>query len=268
MGGVGARIFMAILVVGCEGGIVPGEPPSPSPSPSPQPGPGPTPTPTPTPTPMPTPTRAELSSLTPAQLQELYDALTQFARTQHVNRPVVGQQVVHWDAASGSVPTNVSVVRGHYSIDHASDLFLEYHRQYLAEAQAYLATLNLSYAPGGRIPWWDPAKPMPAPFGTVAPPNIDCYTAGRLDNNCDWVAGGFVTDDPNLPIPDRFRPGTICQQFATLHDLVVDFHAYHDDVHNTVGGMFQTFDAPGAPIFWAWHATVDDVYSSWLACGK
>jgi hypothetical protein len=32
--------------------------------------------------------------------------------------------------------------------------------------------------------------------------------------------------------------------------------------------MYRTFDAPAAPIFWAWHATVDDVYSNWIACGK
>jgi len=212
--------------------------------------------------------RVELSSLSPAQLQELYGAFEQFTRTQRLSRPVVALTVVHWDDTAGSVATDVSVVRGHYSINHDSDEFFAHHRRYLAEVEAYLATRNFSYAPGGRIPWWDPAKPMPAPFGQVLQPGIDCYTAGRLDNNCDWESGAFATDYPNMPLPSRYQAGNICQQFATLHDLVQDFLVYHDSVHNRIAGMFRSFDAPAAPIFWAWHATVDDVYSNWLACGK
>src|SRR5690606_26947717 len=43
---------------------------------------------------------------------------------------------------------------------------------------------------------------------------------------------------------------------------------YHNGVHVAVGGAMGAFKSPAAPIFWLWHAFVDDVWFDWQCeCG-
>ena len=83
---------------------------------------------------------------------------------------------------------------------------------------------------------------------------------------------GLENTDPQIPVPDRYRPGDICS-FKSLDDLAIDFGTviqrtpgFHNLVHNTIGGTMQSMDSPAAAIFWPWHGTVDEIFQNWLDC--
>jgi hypothetical protein len=217
------------------------------------------------------PSRFELSALPLDERTRLYAAIVDFVRSAPIRVKVFEDHVVHWEDPTFDYMRDVSVVRGHYAIHHHGSLFFVHHRDYLASLESYLSTLHLPHLPQGRLPFWLPSTPIPAPFAGVPTPQVDCYTGGALTNACDWQYGALLTSNPNIPIPARYSLGSICS-FPTLDALADDIcptdGGLHNDVHNALGGTMKVLDAPAAPIFWVFHATLDDIYQRWLDCSS
>jgi Common central domain of tyrosinase len=72
--------------------------------------------------------------------------------------------------------------------------------------------------------------------------------------------------DPQMPLPQEFRRPDLCD-IPTLDALGDDINEWHGDVHIAVGGtMRDPAVSPAAPIFWCWHAFIDDVDLDWETC--
>ena len=138
------------------------------------------------------------------------------------------------------------VVAAHTTINHAGEHIFTGHRQYIEQLEAFLVAQG-----GGRfvpLPAWSPAKPIPAEFNVVKP----------QDNGS--ARPPLINLSPNLPMPGAYAPPAVCN-FASGTDLGNNVNGWHGAVHNTVGGtMSQLSIASAAPIFWCWHAFVDEIY--------
>jgi hypothetical protein len=132
------------------------------------------------------------------------------------------------------------VVRAHEAIDHGSSHFFHLHREFLAGMEAHLASRGLS------LPRWDPATTIPREFNVVK---------GRRP--------ALESLSPNLPVPANLRADAI-GRFRTEDALRDALVPWHNRVHVRIGGAMGRLDmAPAAPIFWCWHATIDDLYAAW-----
>ncbi|MBD3163213.1 MAG: hypothetical protein GF328_14010 [Candidatus Latescibacteria bacterium] len=147
---------------------------------------------------------------------------------------------------------------------HRTARFTVWHREYLKEMEDYLISRNRpQFVP---LPRWDASTCIPTEF----------LVSGGIDGDCPTnVAPGIPCsplDDPNCPnlslIPSL--SDLLCAQtpyepgFREL--LESDFH---DAGHWLTGGVMGNYKSPAAPIFWLWHAFIDDIWFDWQClCGN
>ena len=141
---------------------------------------------------------------------------------------------------------NDAIVATHTTITHSGEHIFTGHRQYIEQLEAFLTAQG-----GGRfvpLPAWNSATPIPPEFNVVKP----------QDNGAARPA--LVNLNPNLPVPSEYAPPAVCN-FASATDLGNDVSGWHGSVHITIGGTMSQFSiASAAPIFWCWHAFVDEIY--------
>jgi hypothetical protein len=141
---------------------------------------------------------------------------------------------------------NDAVVAAHTTITHSGEHLFTGHRQYIEQLEAFLAANG-----GGRfvpLPAWNSANPIPPEFNVV-----------KAEDN-GTARAPMVNLNPNMPMPAQFAPPAVCN-FASGTDLGNAANGWHGSVHSTVGGTFGNFPiASAAPIFWCWHAFVDEIY--------
>lgn len=134
----------------------------------------------------------------------------------------------------------------HTTITHSGEHIFTGHRQYIEGLEAFLSSQG-----GGRfvpLPAWNPANPVPAEFNVVKPEDDGTPRPALVNLN------------PNLPMPGQYAPPAVCN-FASVTDLGNDVNGWHGSVHVTVGGTMRLFPiASAAPIFWCWHAFMDEIY--------
>lgn len=140
----------------------------------------------------------------------------------------------------------------HMAIIHSGVSFFTAHRAYLGTLEAWLAlNLGAQFVP---LPEWDPANPIPAEFDVVKPQD-DGTPRQPLQNL-----------NPAMPMPADFAFPAVCRT-TSLEQLANAVSGWHGGVHGAVGGaMGDLMNAPAAPIFWCWHAFLDDIYFDWQAC--
>jgi hypothetical protein len=143
------------------------------------------------------------------------------------------------------------VVAQHPTLVHDGELLFIHHRQYIGDMEAFLA------ANGGEqfvpLPKWDPATPIPSEFNVVK--DEDPVARPPLENL-----------NPSMPLPPEYRFPVLCD-FESGEELGDSINPWHGGVHIAVGGTMRMFDvASAAPIFWCWHAFLDDVYWDWQSC--
>ncbi|WP_412762755.1 tyrosinase family protein [Peribacillus frigoritolerans] len=57
------------------------------------------------------------------------------------------------------------------------------------------------------------------------------------------------------------------RNFPTVEALGDALIRPHNDVHIAVGGVMNNVTrSPEAPIFWPWHAFIDDIWWEWERC--
>ena len=144
---------------------------------------------------------------------------------------------------------------------HGSLIFFPWHRGYVRRMEDYLATHGGSqFVP---LPKWDPSTTIPAPFDTFVDADCSSYTCMFGDGTCDPP---FDTT-PEVVIPQQFASNlcsnTVFSQFSTNLE-----QQFHNGVHGAIGGVLKNYRGPSAPIFWLWHAYVDDIWYQWeCSCG-
>jgi hypothetical protein len=141
---------------------------------------------------------------------------------------------------------NDQVVADHLSIVHAGEQLFTGHRAYIAKLENFLTTQGAGrFVP---LPAWDPATPIPAELNVVKA--TDAGVARPPLRNLT----------PNRPKPAEFAPPSVCN-FASATVLGDAVNPWHGSVHTTIGGtMADITISPAAPIFWCWHAYVDEIY--------
>lgn len=165
--------------------------------------------------------RPNIHELTPAQRTTLANAILAF-----ITQPVLDEHSAGHDWHHPAV----------------GELFFIRHHDYLNQLESYL--FDNGFGEFLPLPEWDPAEPIPAEF-LVADP---------------LVTQAAMNPTPDLPRPARFEDSELCS-FSSASALAEELEGWHDDVHVTVGGAMGSIpSAPGAPIFWLWHALVDDTY--------
>ena len=200
---------------------------------------------------------------------------------------LVNAMMDYIDAGVVQQHCNMSMITGDNI--HSDWDFLPFHRTYLEGMEDYLWSLGPPYRDWVPLPKWDPNTPTPFPFRVVDP---DCGSF-----TCDFGAAATCLNphnwDPQQLLPPHLQ---LTVQPGPLNDLC-DFNTsptfpdpsnggdccpnglsrriewpYHDNVHIVMrdpppaGGLFGVmgnFRSPAAPIFWLWHAYVDDIWKRW-----
>lgn len=115
--------------------------------------------------------------------------------------------------------------------------FVAWHQHFLAKLENFLVVNGAAkFVP---LPYWNPAKPIPA----------------QLNNNNNV--------NVNLPLPANLRPKALktITSYTTLNNRLLPYHAA---VHNNAGGhMPDPETSPSDPIFWPFHAFLVAVYERW-----
>jgi len=145
------------------------------------------------------------------------------------------------------------IVSDHLAITHSGEDIFTGHRAYIAGMESYLsANGGGSFVP---LPMWNPSNPIPDEFNVVRPQD-DGTTRTPLNNL-----------DPQMQLPAQYEFPAVCDNYDTAEDLGNAIDPWHGSVHGAIGGSMGSFThAPAAPIFWCWHAFIDDVYYNWQNC--
>lgn len=123
--------------------------------------------------------------------------------------------------------------------------FLNWHRDYIQAFEDYLVfTGRRNLTP---LPEWQPGEPIPQPFWIgIANPN--------------------ATFDPSLSFSPDFDLQNL-GRYRSLEELGNAIMDRHNVVHTEIGGDpsfdFFGFSSPRAPLFWAWHAFIDEIRFDW-----
>ena len=106
-----------------------------------------------------------------------------------------------------------------------------------------IATCNNGDGPCSNITNWCPPENYPNYLGFT-------IQAGSNNDICDWPM------DPLVPMGDM--------EMASINGLSNKIESpYHNNIHVNMGGVMGYFRSPSAPIFWLWHAYVDDLWKHW-----
>lgn len=129
--------------------------------------------------------------------------------------------------------------------------FLKFHRRFIRRLEFFM--LDNGGAEIVPVPKWDPSTPIPSELPdssrTTSNPNISLPSWAT-------VAGG-TTQSPIFNYTNLL-------QFQNPDEIGRALGAsYHGSVHGTIGGAMAGFHSPEDPIFFPWHAWVDDILEEW-----
>lgn len=229
-----------------------------------------------------------LSACITVQAQVRTDIITDFnsaqrtmlvtAMMEYIDNTSVGKHCIHQMTTGGHI--------------HSDWDFLPFHRTYLEGMEDYIKSKGSAYDIFVPLPKWDPNTCVPTEFQIVDPdcPTIVCdpdhpsNTCARIHEWCPGVALPSQISlpdicnldmDPIFPDPGMFMDGN-----PSPNGLSRNIETpWHDDVHVIMGklttpptsddAVMSNFRSPAAPIFWLWHAYVDDVWKTWECnCNK
>ncbi len=129
-------------------------------------------------------------------------------------------------------------------------LLFSWHRTYLAGLETFLTSKGEGkFVP---LPKWIPSDPIPLAFGE--------NKAGKkiiknFNPNQDWTQ--FYQSKLSV-FKEEIRAGdkdTTANNLILADTLVVP----HNNTHNIIGGTMSTMGSPAVPIFWCYHAFIDDI---------
>ena len=138
---------------------------------------------------------------------------------------------------------------------HGKPYFLAWHRGYLHLFEAKLREVSVSASL--LVPYWDYfADPrIPAEFtdGGSANPLFEPRIGAAVDK-----ALGYAAFAPDVT---GFQRGSAANCFEA------QVEAFHNKVHNLVGGRMATMLSPSDMLFWVHHANIDRLWAAWGSAG-
>lgn len=208
--------------------------------------------------------RPDINSFTPAQRNMLVNLMQQY-----ITPEIVGFHC-NYDPDGDDIP-----------MIHSDFDFLPFHRLYIQGMEDYLVLQgHPEFVP---LPKWNPTGCVPSEFQIV---DADC--ASLTQNTChngwtgvacsvsiDWCPGNTLPTILSLPIqaggnndicdwpmdPTEPIPGIDVCCTGGLSNHIES--PYHNSVHGRMGGIMADFRSPVVPMFFLWHAFVDDLWKSW-----
>jgi hypothetical protein len=129
-----------------------------------------------------------------------------------------------------------------------------WHRTYLGGLEAWLTQQGQAkFVP---LPKWIPSDPIPLAFG--------CDANGKkliknFNPNQDWTQF-YHSKLPAFIEEIRQGPTDTTANSLILADTLV---VPHNNTHNIIGGTMATMRSPAVPIFWCYHAFIDDIAWDW-----
>lgn len=160
--------------------------------------------------------------------------------------------------------------RANHDLHTSGSFFLAGHRHYIEGLEVYLRQAGL-LGPAEKVPMWDPSARDRA--RRLIPPEFIEPAAGQgrihdiraplrplVAFSFFPFKGAWLRLWPPFPLPHpTFVP------WKSLYGLVLCWTA-HFAVHVLVGGLFgQIPRTPETPLFWLWHAFIDELYHGWEA---
>lgn len=171
------------------------------------------------------------------------------------------------------------VLTGDPDLDIHDDFnFLPYHRVYIQKMEDFF--ILEGYPEFVPLPGWDPDTPTPSEFRVV---DSDCFStsctvnvgSGNPNNYCstptDWDPEENRPNYLNLPVQSGSNNDLCDHPFSPTEPGDEDDDGlsrqietpYHNDVHADMGGNMFSFASPASPIFWNFHAYLDDIWREW-----
>jgi len=152
---------------------------------------------------------------------------------------------------------NPHVVDHHYEYFnagiHNTNNFLPGHRAHVRKMEAYMVT-QPDCIQFSLLPKWYPENPLPT--------NLEALFGTAYDNSSITMNLPYTPLDPNT-YPEIYLPQGYCGMTdagSFSDDLETGYHA---DVHSLAGGEMNTPTSPRVPLFWTWHAWVDEIWYRW-----
>jgi len=180
--------------------------------------------------------RQDLNSLSSSERTELADLIRN-----HVTQAVLDEHEA-WHQIHGPGGT-----RGIGS----GERFLAFHRNFIGKLEDNLISQGKNqYVP---LPIWNPKDPIPSEFSHP----------GRSTSNPQKQLPTWATESggsDRAPIFNYTSLGQFQSSDELGRSLGVDFHG---SVHTTISGDMSSFRSPRDPIFYPWHAFLDDLWSTW-----
>jgi hypothetical protein len=209
--------------------------------------------------------RRDLNSLTAAERSTLVTLMQQYITSDVV------EDHCNYQRKTGSSTLDI----------HNDTHFLPFHRAYIEGMEDYL--IKQGYPQFVPLPSWNPANSVPTEFRLV---DANCSTASV---NCNMNVTNTPSTDCSTSInwsPNIARPRylSLPVQTGTSNDLCdwpfvtgsgglsriaegetpnTPNSTYHNSVHTSMGGAMRYFTSPGAPIFFCWHAYIDDIWKQY-----
>ena len=178
--------------------------------------------------------RANICDAAPAERADLAAAILQYATP----------DVVRWH-------------REHHELHQSGIAFLDGHRGYLAGLEAFLRSVG-RLGPNELLPAWDPSDSNPRRRLIPAEFIVPARGEGRIHDV--WAPLRPLVAWSFFPFKGRWRR-------LWRSKRVFGFSLCwgpHFAVHVLVGGIFgQIPRTPETPLFWIWHAYIDDLYWDW-----
>lgn len=156
-----------------------------------------------------------------------------------------------------------NVISAHETSDwHGTTSFFPGHRGYIGGFEIWL--LNVKNRPD-LVPLrkWNPATAIPAALLLHAgAQTTDCNNAVGSEN-CNPLVNTGADTSRALPAAYQYNGPSAASGGLCAHTDIFDVQSiegsYHGGVHISIGGAFGDMKSPSAPIFFPWHAFLDDV---------
>jgi len=147
---------------------------------------------------------------------------------------------------------------------HNTSRFVVWHRAYIKGMEDYLISQNLpQFVP---LPKWAPSTCIPAQFLVGGGVDADCALVAACGGNPSHC-NALTNSCPGIGLPASLS-SNLCSQMPFTSFRSTLEGGYHNGVHGAIGGVMGWYESPAAPIFWLWHAHVDDIWFDWqCTCG-
>jgi hypothetical protein len=177
-------------------------------------------------------------------------------------------QVIEWHCDYGAFEDDI----------HDDFNFLPFHRVYIGGMEDYfILNGHPEFVP---LPNWEPNTPTPIEFQVV---DADCMSTVCTNNvpsggpsvycltPTNWNPNEPLPGYLQIPNPDPNEPELCDHPFSPTEPGGKDKfglsrqieNPYHNGVHMDMGGNMFGFASPASPIFWCFHAYLDDLWKEW-----